>query len=170
MKYKNEAEVKRALDIESWRNLSKEKIVKFAAMMPDMDTEVALKIVEQFPVFKQFALDALEGIEKQHASTLGHNKSSQDQTHLAFQETRAILKNELNRESLTWDQRKYILELIVSLASLESEKDSENKRFLGSMFQKGGAIALGALALGVVFVGGKFALQRGEDDANSAES
>lgn len=170
MKYKNEAEVKRALDIESWRNLSKDKIVRFAAMMPDMDTEVALKIVEQFPVFKQFALDALDGIEKQHASTLGHNKSSQDQTHLAFQETRALLKEELDREGLTWEERKHILEMIMSLASLESDKDSENKRFLGAMFEKGGMIALGALTLGVAFVGGKFALQRGEDSETSTES
>lgn len=40
MKYDSEEAVKKALGIETWRNLSKDKIVRFAAMMPDMDTEV----------------------------------------------------------------------------------------------------------------------------------
>lgn len=31
-------------------------MLRFAAFMPDMDTEVALKIIEQFPAFKEFAL------------------------------------------------------------------------------------------------------------------
>jgi len=56
----SEDEVKQELGIESWRNLSKDKVLRFAAMMPDMDTEVALKIVEHFPVFKDFALDVVK--------------------------------------------------------------------------------------------------------------
>lgn len=71
MKYKNEAEIMRALGIDTWRHLSKEKTVRFAAMMPDMDTEVAMKIVEQFPEFRKFATDAFGAIEKAHEATRG---------------------------------------------------------------------------------------------------
>ena len=38
----SEDEVKRALGIESWRNLSKEGVMRLVAMMPEMSTEVAL--------------------------------------------------------------------------------------------------------------------------------
>lgn len=44
MSLDSEDEVKKALGIESWRNLSKDRIVKFAAMMPDMGREVTMKI------------------------------------------------------------------------------------------------------------------------------
>jgi hypothetical protein len=37
MKYKNEIQIKKAMGIESWRNLSRDKVIRFAAMMPDMD-------------------------------------------------------------------------------------------------------------------------------------
>ncbi|MCF1596139.1 hypothetical protein [Streptomyces muensis] len=46
MRHKDEGEIKHALGIDSGRNLSKDKMMRFAAMMPDMGTEMALKIVE----------------------------------------------------------------------------------------------------------------------------
>jgi O-phosphoseryl-tRNA(Cys) synthetase len=54
MTYKNEDELKKALEIDTWKNLSRDKLIKFVAMMPDMDKELALKVVEQFPEFKRF--------------------------------------------------------------------------------------------------------------------
>lgn len=39
MKYKNEMQIKKAMGIENWRNLSRDKVIRFAAMMPDMDKE-----------------------------------------------------------------------------------------------------------------------------------
>ena len=39
MIYRNEDELKKALQISSWKNLSKDKLVGFVSMMPDMDTE-----------------------------------------------------------------------------------------------------------------------------------
>jgi hypothetical protein len=54
MKYTDEESVKEALGITSRRNLSRQNVVKFAAMMPDMDKELAVKIVEQFPAFTKF--------------------------------------------------------------------------------------------------------------------
>lgn len=63
-------------------------MIKFAAMVPDMDTEVALKIIEQFPVFKEFAMDAVNAMEKAHESKLSANTQSQENVHQAFQEIR----------------------------------------------------------------------------------
>jgi hypothetical protein len=39
MTYKNEDELKKALEIDTWKNLSRDKMIKFAATMPDMDKE-----------------------------------------------------------------------------------------------------------------------------------
>jgi hypothetical protein len=170
MGYKNEAEIKQALGIESWRNLSKDKMIRFVAMMPDMGTEVALKIVEQFPVFKDFAMDAVDAMKKTHESTLSANKESQENVHRAFQEIRGILKGELDKGDLSWEERKHIIELIQETGRLESQKDSENKQFLDRASTK---VILGAgvvVALGVAFVGGRVMAESKDSPEGSLEA
>ncbi|MGY2747901.1 hypothetical protein [Arthrobacter sp. UYCu723] len=169
MKYKNEVKIKQALGIESWRNLSKDKMIRFAAMMPDMDTEVALKIVEQFPVFKEFAMDAVDAMEKAHESTLSANKQSQEHVHQAFQEIREILKGELSKDDLSWEQKKFLIEQIQETGRLEFQKDSENKQFLDGVLKKVLMGAGAALALGVIFVGGKVMAESTEDSEDDLE-
>lgn len=159
----NEVEVMKQLGIDSWRNLSKDKMLRFAAMMPDVDTEVALKIIEQFPAFKEFALGTVKEMEKAHESTLKSNDKSQDQVYKAFQEIREILKGELDRDDLTWDQRKFIIELIQENGKLVFQKDSEGKQFLNTIFGKVALVGGGVVALGVAFVGGKMMLEQLDD-------
>ncbi|EHN79924.1 hypothetical protein SMCF_513 [Streptomyces coelicoflavus ZG0656] len=170
MKYKNEDQIKQALGIDSWRNLSKEKMVRFVAMMPDMDTEVALKIVEQFPEFKDFALNVMDVINKSHESTLSANKESQEYVHLAFQDLRETLKRELDRGELTWEQRREILEKMQEAVREEAQKDSENKRFLDGALKKVVMVGGAALALGVAFVGGRIMAQGQDDSDDELES
>lgn len=158
----SEVEVMKQLDIESWRNLSKDKMLRFAALMPDMDTEVALKIIEQFPAFKEFALDTVKEIEKAHKSTLKSNDKSQKQVYKAFEDVREILKGELDKDDLTWDQRKFIIELIRENGKQVSQKDSENKEFLNTVLGKVAVFGGGAIAAGVVFLGGKIMLEQGD--------
>jgi hypothetical protein len=169
MEYKNEAEVKQALGIESWRNLSKDKVIRFAAMMPDMSSEVALKIIEQFPVFKDFAMDAVDALEKAHESTLLANKQSQEHVYRALEEVREILKCELDKSDLSWEQRREIIELIQETGRLAVQKDSENKKFLDGALNK---VLLGTgavVALGVAFVGGRIMVESKENPEDSLE-
>lgn len=170
MGYKNEAEIMQELGIESWRNLSKDKMIRFAAMMPDMDTEVALKIIEQFPVFKEFAMDTVDAMEKAHESTLSANKQSQEYVHQAFQEIREILKGELSKGDLSWEEKKFLIEKIQETGRFEFQKDSENKKFLDGVLKKVVVGVGAALALGVVFVGGKLMAESKDSPEDSLEA
>ncbi|MEW2070310.1 hypothetical protein [Streptomyces sp. NPDC007346] len=169
MGYKNEAEIKQALGIESWRNLSKDKMIRFAAMMPDMDTEVALKIIEQFPVFKEFAMDTVNAMEKAHESTLSANKQSQEHVHRAFQEIREILRGELDKGDLSWEEKKFLIEQIQETGRMEFQKDSENKQLLDGMLKKVLVGAGTALVLSVAFVGGKIMIEGKDSPEDSPE-
>ncbi|MEU9379752.1 hypothetical protein AB0D38_01545 [Streptomyces sp. NPDC048279] len=155
MKYKDEDSIKQALGIDSWRNLSKDKMIRFVAMMPDMSTEVALKIVEQFPTFKDFASNVVDAIKSSHESTLSANQQSQEYVHRAFQDLRDIIKNELDKGDLTGEQRIRLIEKMQEAVREESLKDSENKRFLDGALKKVAVLGGAALALGVAFVGGR---------------
>ncbi|QKW59899.1 hypothetical protein HUT15_04870 [Streptomyces sp. NA03103] len=169
MRYESEAEIKQALGIESWRNLSKDKMVRFAAMMPDMDTEVALKIVEQFPVFKDFATGMVDVLKEAHESTLSANKQSQENFHRSLEHVREILNSQLDKGEPSWEERKFIIEQIMDTLRMEGEKDSENKKFLFGALKMVAAGAGAALALGVAFVGGKIMLESKEDPDDSME-
>lgn len=162
MRYNSELDVKQELGIESWRELSKEKFLRFASMMPDMDTEVALKVVEQFPSFKEFATDVVDAMEGSYESTLSANERSEDAVHQAFAEIRSILKNELDRGDLTWEQRRWIVEQIQETGRQQFLKDTENKNFLDSTFGKVVIGAGGALAVGLAALGGRYLEQRGQ--------
>ncbi|MGW0467651.1 hypothetical protein ACWDX6_20660 [Streptomyces sp. NPDC003027] len=168
MKYKSEAQIMKALGIESWRNLSKDKMVRFAAMMPNMDTEVALKIVEQFPAFKDFAKDAVSAVERAHESTLSANSQSQEHVHRAWQEVRDILKGELGKDDLIREEKRFLIEQIQETARMQSQKDSENKQFLDGALKKVLVGATAAVALGVAFVGGRV-LAESKDGTESSQ-
>ncbi len=58
-RYVSENAVKRALKIDSFRNLSKDKIMQFASMIPYMDKEVAIAIINQFPIYADFGKTAI---------------------------------------------------------------------------------------------------------------
>ncbi|WP_328870977.1 hypothetical protein OHT76_13115 [Streptomyces sp. NBC_00287] len=170
MRYKDEDEIKHALGIDSWRNLSKDKMIRFVAMMPDMGTEVALKIIEQFPAFKDFALDVVDAMKKSHESTLSTNQQSQEHVHRAFQDFRDTLKNELDKGDLTWEQRWQIIEKMQEAVREESQKDSENKQFLDGALKKVLVLGGAAVALGVAFVGGRVMAEGKDGPEESLEA
>ncbi|MCX4845314.1 hypothetical protein [Streptomyces sp. NBC_00893] len=162
MDNENEAEIKRVLGIPSWRNLSKDKVVKFAATMPDMATEVRLKIIEQFPAFKDLAKNSVDSVKRAHESTLSANEKSQEHFHRASQQHRDVLANELNRDDLSWEQRQSLHERFQQNVTLESRKDSETKQFLDRGLRTVAVSAGAAIALGAVFVGARI-LGEGKD-------
>ncbi|MFF2371646.1 hypothetical protein [Agromyces sp. NPDC058110] len=125
----NEDDVKRRMGIDSWRNLSKEKVLSFVSEMPNMSKEVALKIIEQFPDFKSLVLDSLDQVQRQAEGVLSANWKSQKKVHKAFAEYRRALTTELDRGELTGEDRFRILEMLKSAVDDESQKDTEHKAF-----------------------------------------
>lgn len=53
-RYLTEDSVKKILKIDSFRNMSKDKIMQFVSMIPYMDKDVAIAIINQFPEFADF--------------------------------------------------------------------------------------------------------------------
>lgn len=163
MSLANEDEVKKALRINTFRELSKEKMLAFAAAMPDMANEVRVKLIEQLPSFQKFALDAVGFVERAHSSTIEANEKSRTDAHEAFADVRRLIKGELDREDISEEQRRFLIETAVETADKESTKDTENKRFLDSALKTVGVAAGVAAVAAVVFVGGKVMI--GNDEA-----
>ncbi len=133
MKYKSEQKIMKKLGIESWRNLSKDKVVKFAAMMPDMDKEVMLKIIEQFPEFREFANGVLEHFEESVKNLSEANSKDFVLVIEGLKETQQIIKAELDKPEISSEDRHFLIENLMRIAEMYKELDSNNKKFLKAL-------------------------------------
>ncbi|MFE5013785.1 hypothetical protein [Streptomyces sp. NPDC056690] len=163
----NESAVKRKLGIPNWRNLSKDKVLKFAAAMPEMATEVRLKLIEQFPSFKDLGKANIDAVTEAHKSTLAANENSQNHFYKASQDQRDALQVDLGRDDLSEALREALHDRLAQNVRQVYEKDSESKQFLGAGMKLVTAAGVAALGLSVAFVGGKLA---GASEDGSEES
>ncbi|MEU9630041.1 hypothetical protein AB0D89_24980 [Streptomyces luteogriseus] len=163
----NESAVKRKLGISNWRNLSKDKVLKFAAAMPEMATEARLKLIEQFPAFKDLGKANIDAVAEAHRSTLAANENSQNHFYKAAQDQRDALQADLARDDLSEAQRESLHDRFERNVGRVFEKDSESKQFQGAGMKLVAATGVAALALSVAFVGGRVA---GVSEDGSEES
>ncbi|BCW74709.1 MULTISPECIES: DUF3106 domain-containing protein [unclassified Arthrobacter] len=151
----SEDDVKKALNIDSWRNLSKEKLLTFVAEMPQMDKEVAFKAIEQFPHFKSLVAETLDSLEQRYESTQKFSWKSQKKVHDAYKSYRKTLNRELERDNLTVEDRFRILEMIRESVDREAVKDSEHKAFAIKMVTVAATVGVAAVGAAVAALGGK---------------
>ena len=145
-RYVNENAVKKALKIDSFRNLSKEKVMQFASMIPYMDKEVAMKVIDQFPVYADFGKAAIEQYAKICDNILEKNKESQAAVIHGYQTILDVLAKKMDKENLTEEERKSITEDMITVADKIAEADLNNKKFLEKM----GHLALCGIGAAVV--------------------
>jgi predicted phage gp36 major capsid-like protein len=155
MEFDNEEAVKEALGVTTWANASLQKLVKFAAILPSVSKDVALKVAEQLPEIRKTATRALASMEKAYEHTLKANNKSQKRVHEAYEDIRDVLKGQLAEGDLSWEQKKDIYDLLMDTGKEQFAKDSENKRALDSWLKTAGVVAVAALAACVLLVGAK---------------
>lgn len=135
-RYVSEDAVKRALKIDSFRNLSKDKVMKFASMIPYMDKEVAIAIINQFPVYADFGKIALERYTEVCNSILEKNKESQASVVKGYQTILDALAKRMEKEEISDQERQSITVDMISVADKIAEADLNNKKFLDKMSGK----------------------------------
>lgn len=135
-KYVSEDSIKKALKIDSFRNLSKEKVMQFASMIPYMDKEVALKVIDQFPIYADFGKIAIEQYTKTCDNILERNKEGQEAVIRGYQTILDALAKKIDKENLSEEERKSITEDMIIVADKIQEADMNNKKFLERMANK----------------------------------
>ncbi len=151
-----EQKVLKKLNIEDFRHLTKDKVISMATLLDKMDPEVAKKAIEQFPDFS----NAMKDIFAEYRKTLDKALDSDEKSVASFYDTcDAIIttcQKELDKEELSFEERKYILEQMLIVANMKFEKDSEGKKFRLILCSLGvAAFTITAGALSSV-LGGKF--------------
>ena len=131
MKYSiDERKALKKLGIPDFRHMTKDKIVEFTSMIPQMDPEVAKAAIAQFPEFKGLASEMLQTCKDVVDKLCEANANSQE---AFFNECNSIitsLQKELEITDLSAEERDRIENKMIEVAKMVGEKDAQNKKFL----------------------------------------
>jgi len=122
--------ISKALDVPSLQGLPEEKYPELVALLPDIPDELRLKLFELIPGFLQFALDAMKAVEETLQTTIKSNDKNQAELNESFGDLRNILKGRLERDGISEEHERFLIENLMNLQNIQVDKDSENKRFL----------------------------------------
>lgn len=164
-----EEQVKKALKIESFRNLSKDKVMEFISLIPNMDKDVAISIINQFPNFADFGINTIAQLNVTCDKVLKSNDESRKDAVRAYQTILDGLSLRLQRNDITDAERKSITQDMIDVADKVAELDEKNKKFLRKIFTTtasivGGALIVGAAILGVKVKGTQIPTLDSDDD------
>lgn len=170
-----ERQLKEALRLETWRNLSKDKLLNFISLLPNVDNELAIKVIEQLPEFTKMATEMVTILKKLCNKVLDDDKYSTDQSIEAYKtiisDVYKPILDELTviieRDDLSVDDKKYFADKMVEIASKTeavadkiSQKDTEGKDFklkvLNTLNNTIGGVLVGTLTIGAIILGAKY--------------
>lgn len=153
-----EDQVKQYLNISDFRHIGKDKLIQFVSAIPDMDRDVAIRIIEQFPEFTSCATRMVEHYTTVCDTIIGANGDSVRYVMDGYKQTLNVLGDLARMEKLEPAERRHFAEKMVEVADKMASFDSNNKNFLAGVTKcltwlVGGGIILGAAILGVKIKG-----------------
>lgn len=113
-------------------------------MIPYVDKEIAINIINQFPVYVDFGKAAIEQYTQVCNSILEQNRESQISVVQGYQTILDALSKRMEREDISAQERKSITEDMIEIADKIKEFDLNNKKFFDKMGNK--------ILMGIVFV------------------
>ena len=135
-RYVTEEAVKKALKIDSFRNVSKDKLMQFASMIPYMDKDVAIAIINQFPEFADFGKILIAN----YMHICDNIREKNHEGHMAavhgYQTILDANAKKLEKDEITEEERKAITEDMIAVADKIAELDLRNKKFYERMGSK----------------------------------
>lgn len=149
----SEKQVKEALGITKFSELSKDKIIEFASMIPQMDKEVAMSIIQQFPDYVNFSKEMIEILLNGCEKVLDSSDDSRKDAVKTYQFVLEQFSQKLNSGTLSAEDEKYYAEKMIEIADKVAEKDSEHKKFLEKIITLAGGAVTAAIVIGGAILG-----------------
>lgn len=151
-------QVKEYLGIPDFRHLTKDKLIEFVSAIPDMEKDVAIEVIRQFPEFSNYAKATVDHYEGICNSIIEKNGDSVQAVMEGYKKILDTLSELIKADDLDPAEKRYFAEKMVDVADKMAAFDTSNKKFLAGMAKYtawffGGALAIGASILGVKIIG-----------------
>lgn len=144
----SEEQVMNVLRVDSFQNLSQDKYAEFLSLIPKMDKDVAVAIINQLPEFTESATHIVAQLNELCDNILKSNDSSHKEAINSYKMILDKLGEMLKQEDITSEEKQKIIEMMVYVADHISMKDTENKGFLLKILKIG---VLSLAAIGIIF-------------------
>lgn len=159
-----EKQVLKKLKIEDFRHLTKDKVIAMASMLDRMDPEVAKKALEQFPDFANTMKEVLIQYKENLDILLKENGDSVRAYYDSCDAIISSLQKELEREELSFDERKFIIDKMLEVNQMKGMKDTENKKFLATLAMCGVAVVTMVAGTLAAVLGANTQIASNDDD------
>lgn len=143
------------LGLPDFRHMTKDKFMSFASLSKDVDPEVAKAAISQFPEFAKLSLEALTDSNEVLKKTLDENTESSKRVFYIQDQLIESLKGCLDKEDITFEEKKYYIDKMMDVAKMADKKDSENKHFNWKIASTAGIAVVAVLGVGIAALGGK---------------
>ena len=141
-----EQEVLEKLNVKDFRHMSKDKVIAaFSSMLPNMSSEVALKVLDQFPSYAQTMTEIAAQYKDVLVKSIESGSISTQQSIDICQAVIDALRSQLDKDDISFEERKFYVEQMQQTAHIVQEINAEHHSFLMKCF------GYGILAL--IFVG-----------------
>ena len=148
------------LKINSFRELSKEKFMDFISVLQDLDPEVQMKALEQFPEFISTAKEALSGMKENALELLKSEDKGLECTSKSYEMAIDYLGGLLNKEGLSSEEKMEIAHMIFELAQKQGQNLAGHRAFEEGVQSRYLTGVLATMALGVAALGVKVVVPR----------
>lgn len=143
-----EQDVLNKLGATNFRSVKKEQLVQFISSVPEMDKEVAIKCLDQFPEFRNSANDIIEHLSKTCDSLIADNKDSRDKAIESYQ----LILSELhlylqNHRFLSHRKKQQIIDKMIDVAEKIDEINNKNMMHQNDFLKAMTFVATAALAI-----------------------
>lgn len=149
-----EQNVLKKLGINDFGQLKRENCMQFASILDKMEPEVAQKALEQFPEFAKTSKEILCGYREIIERGILSNDASMKAVYDAYNSIMDALQKELDKDCLTFEEKKYILEKMEEIADKIDKKDTENKKWIAGIGIVAGVVCCVVVAVLASLLGG----------------
>lgn len=159
-----EQEVLEILDIPDFRHMSKDKVMKFASELPNMDPQAAKTALLQFPEFAATTRDVMSCFQETMLEVLKEDQGNVKSFNESCDVILALLASLAEQSDISFEQKEKIIDKMIAIVQLKGNKDTETKKFKYKLLALlTGLLSVLALAL-LASLGGKAELHEGSED------
>ncbi len=148
-----EEEVKKELGIVDFRTITKDKIMQFVSLMPKLDKELAIKIIEQFPSYATMATSMVTNLIDMCNNALTNSKITEKEAIEAYKYVLETIRMELEDGEVTPEEKEKYNNQMIEVADKISEIDVRNKKWLENIVKYGTSVVCVTLAVGAAILG-----------------
>lgn len=148
-----EAEVLKKLGIPDFRHLTKDKVMEFATILPNMNDEAVKAVVAQFPEFSKVVIEAFKS-EANLAEAAIKEVADVDKKQLEiYQQIINILEECLKDGEITPEESRDFIEKLMEISERVERHGQEHRQFILDVLKTVGTVTVAGICVAAVVLG-----------------